>query len=85
MARSARTGSWGTYIHGLFDRPGFRRLWLNRLRERKSLPPLSLTVSEAVTARLASALDRWADHLRQHVNVDRIFGAMGVDKVPERG
>ena len=76
---------WGTYIHGLFDRPGFRRPWLNRLRERKGLPPLPLAVSEAVTARLASALDRWADHLWQHVDVGRIFAAVGVDKAPERG
>lgn len=76
---------WGTYIHGLFDSPGFRRLWLNRLRERKSLPPLPTAVSEGVTARLASALDHWADHLQQHVDVGRIFAAVGVGKVPERG
>jgi len=76
---------WGTYIHGVFDQPGFRRLWLNRLRERKGLPPLPTAVSEAVTARLASALDHWADHLQQHVDVGRIFATVGVGKVPERG
>lgn len=76
---------WGTYIHGLFDRPGFRRLWLNRLRERKGLPPLPLAVSEAVTARLASGLDRWADHLQQHVDVGRIFAAVGMGKASGKG
>lgn len=26
---------WGTYVHGVFDRPGFRRAFLNRLRARR--------------------------------------------------
>ena len=26
---------WGTYVHGVFDRPEFRRAWLNRVRGRK--------------------------------------------------
>jgi adenosylcobyric acid synthase len=64
---------WGTYIHGVFDRPGFRRLWLNRLRQRKGLPPLDVTVSEAATARLLSALDRWADHLQKHLDLAQTF------------
>ncbi len=70
---------WGTYIHGVFDRPGFRRLWLNRLRQRKSLPLLDTAVSEAVTTRLLSALDRWADHLQKHVNLSRVFAAIGLE------
>ena len=35
---------WGTYIHGVFDQPGFRRGWLNRIRERKGLPAIDLSV-----------------------------------------
>ncbi len=69
---------WGTYIHGVFDRPGFRRTWLNRLRQRKGLPPLDTAVSEAVTARLRSALDRWADHLEKHLDLARIFSVLGL-------
>jgi len=69
---------WGTYIHGIFDRPEFRRQWLNRLRQRKGLHPLDRSVSEAVTERLQSSLDRWADHLQKHVQVDRLFVAVGV-------
>jgi adenosylcobyric acid synthase len=68
---------WGTYIHGVFDRPSFRRLWLNQLRQRKGLPPLPTAVSEAVTARLVSALDRWADHLQKHLDVAPIFATLG--------
>ena len=69
---------WGTYIHGVFDQPGFRRQWLNRLRQRKGLHPLDQSVSDAVTARLGSSLDRWADHLQKHVQVDRLIETVGV-------
>ena len=70
---------WGTYIHGVFDQPGFRRQWLNRLRQRKGLQPLDPAVSEAVTTRLRSSLDRWADHLQKHVQLNRIFAAAGAE------
>jgi adenosylcobyric acid synthase len=59
---------WGTYIHGVFDEPGFRRAWLNRARMRKGLPPLDELVSKMVTVRSQGELDRWADHLSHHVD-----------------
>lgn len=59
--------TWGSYIHGLFDQPGFRRAWLNRVRHRKSLMPLDLNVSTRVSIRHHGELDRWADHLRAHL------------------
>ena len=68
---------WGTYIHGVFDQPGFRRSWLNRVRRRKGLEPLDAKVSEAVSTRLSNALDRWADHVHTHLNVDLIFSTLG--------
>ena len=60
---------WGTYIHGVFNETSFRRVWLNRARVRKGLPPLDLHVSKSVTVRLNSELDRWADHLSQNVDL----------------
>ena len=39
---------WGTYVHGLFDQPSFRRAWLNRLRVRKGLAAVSLEYSQRV-------------------------------------
>lgn len=60
---------WGTYIHGVFDEPGFRRAWLNRARVRKGLPPLDSHASKSVTSRLQGELDRWADHLSSHVDL----------------
>ena len=64
---------WGTSIHGLFDQPEFRRGWLNRARVRKGLPPISLLASELVTTQLRAELDRWADHVEQHVNMDTVY------------
>jgi adenosylcobyric acid synthase len=60
---------WGTYIHGVFDEPGFRRAWLNCARERKGLLPLGSHSSKSVTARLQGELDRWADHLSRNVDL----------------
>jgi adenosylcobyric acid synthase len=69
---------WGTYIHGVFDGPAFRRQWLNFVRGRKRLDSLDPAVSEAVSTRLGAALDRWADHLQQHLNVSAIFSALSL-------
>ncbi|MDH5586736.1 MAG: cobyric acid synthase [Nitrospirota bacterium] len=67
---------WGTYIHGVFDRPEFRRQWLNRVRVRKNLQPLEVEISQAVSSRLAQALDRWADHVEANVDLTPIFSAI---------
>ena len=67
---------WGTSIHGLFDQAGFRRGWLNRARGRKGLPFVSPRESELVTTQLGAELDRWADHLQQHLNMDLIYVAL---------
>jgi len=69
---------WGTYIHGVFDQPGFRRHWLNQLRWRKGLDPLPVTVSENVNRKLADAIDRWADHLERHLELAPIFDAVNL-------
>jgi adenosylcobyric acid synthase len=56
---------WGTYLHGVFDAPGFRRRTLNDLRKRRSwapLPPNSDSHS-------AKALDSLATLIRKHINL----------------
>lgn len=60
---------WGTYVHGVFDLPAFRRAWINRIRGRKSLNPLADGVSRGVSQSLGSQLDVWADHLQMHLNL----------------
>ncbi len=64
---------WGTYIHGVFDEPQFRRVWLNRARAWKGLPPLEIHTSLSVTARLRGELDRWTDHLSQFLDLSGLL------------
>ncbi len=60
---------WGTYVHGLFDQPDFRRAWLNRLRGRKGLPAVPFEASHRVNETRLKAMDRWADHVDQHLDL----------------
>jgi len=78
-AMSADGLVWGTYIHGVFDQPGFRRAWLNRIRQRKGLSAFDVSVSENVSRRLSTALDRWAEHMAQHVNVQHLLSHLGIN------
>lgn len=76
---------WGTYIHGVFDQPNFRRAWLNRIRRRKGWEILDLDVSESVSRRLDGELDRWADHVAQHLDLQPLFRWVGYDNaVPDK-
>lgn len=63
---------WGSYIHGLFDQPGYRRQWLNSIRRRKGLSEIARVQSEALMNRMEQEIDRWASHLLQHVDLERI-------------
>jgi len=54
----------GTYVHGLFDAPSFRRDFLNRLRIRRGWEPLA---ERTVPAREA-ALDSLAELVRNHLD-----------------
>ena len=60
---------WGTYIHGVFDLPEFRRAWVNRIRGRKVLQPLADAVSRHNSQSLDCQLDTWTDHLQLHLKV----------------
>ena len=78
-AMSADGLVWGTYIHGVFDQPEFRRLWLNRVRIRKNLPPLEVETSQAVSTRLDDALDRWADHVDTFINMKLLLASIDME------
>ena len=54
----------GTYVHGLFDAPGFRREFLNGLRLRRGWEPLA---EQTVPAR-GAALDSLAELVRNHLD-----------------
>ena len=73
---SGKGNCWGTYIHGIFDNDAFRRSVLNGLREKKGLQPLDSPVSYAAT--IDQGLNRLADLLRQHIDMDFIRRVLGL-------
>ncbi len=59
---------WGTYLHGLFENDGFRRTFLQELREPRPNPPA--TTPALTYHRFQEAqLDRLADLLRRHLDM----------------
>lgn len=63
---------WGTYLHGVFDAPAFRRQMLNSLRQRKGWAPVPVTSCNSTE----NALNRLAQLVRDHVDLaslDRIL------------
>jgi adenosylcobyric acid synthase len=70
LASSGRV--WGTYIHGLFDDDGFRHRFLDIARQACGLAPARSYA--CVMAERQSRIDRWADHLRQSLDIDLIRG-----------
>jgi adenosylcobyric acid synthase len=72
---------WGTYVHGLFDDDIFRHEFLDGVRERCALSPAREKLP--VTANRQARIDRWADHLRQSLNLEVIRGWIGATPVTE--
>ena len=66
---------WGTYLHGIFDQDEFRRWFLNDLRQQHGLPSLETALKRYG---LTSSLDRLADAVREHLDIARIYQAMGL-------
>jgi adenosylcobyric acid synthase len=71
-AVSADGRVWGTYLHGFFDNAAIRQPLLSRLRQRRGLG----TVADDAGADLESELDRLADHLQAHLDVERILALL---------
>ncbi|MGO4500724.1 cobyric acid synthase [Paenibacillus sp. 2RAB27] len=67
---------WGTYIHGILHNDDFRRAWLNQIRLHKGLSPIlqGLRYKE----RREAAFDRLADHVRAHLDMERVYEMMEV-------
>ena len=56
---------WGTYIHGVFDAPAFRRQFLNTLRKRRSWAPLRAEIR----ASNQGGLDSLAEIVRENLDL----------------
>lgn len=65
---------WGSYLHGVFDAPEFRRWWLDALRARKGLPPLADRPGQDLDA----ALDRLADVVRASLDMGAVYALLGL-------
>lgn len=61
---------WGTNIHGLFDNVGFRRRFLDDLREAKGL---QCPISACPDWSLERECDRWADLVRHHLDMPALY------------
>jgi adenosylcobyric acid synthase len=69
-ARSKSGRVMGTYLHGLFARDGFRRMFLKELG-------LTATARLNYEAEIDAILDRLADHLETHLDLDALLEFAG--------
>jgi len=60
---------WGTYLHGIFECPGFRRSWLNTLRAKRHWPLLAASTPEDKGARF----DILADAVRSSLDMSAVY------------
>ncbi len=65
---------WGTYLHGLFDADGFRRYFINRIRNRVGLDPLVSGIRYDVEP----SLQRLADTVRASLDLGLIYRELGL-------
>jgi adenosylcobyric acid synthase len=77
-AVAARGSVIGTSIHGAFDAPIFRRHFLNEMRTRKGLDPMSPVSSEVPRSVRDRAYDRFAQILRDNLDIDALAKLIGV-------
>jgi adenosylcobyric acid synthase len=59
---------WGSYLHGVFDNPGFRRHFVDGLRAARGWPPLRT----AAPADSDAEFDKLAAHVRGSLDMERI-------------
>ncbi|WP_243358175.1 cobyric acid synthase [Fundidesulfovibrio terrae] len=77
LAWGRHGAAWGTYLHGVFDQPGFRRWWLDSLRARKGLAPLAPSPQSSQDG-VEAALDRLAATVRASLDMDAVYALLGL-------
>ena len=63
---------YGTYLHGLFDRPETTRALVRALMRQKGLDPASVQALDMETYKQRQ-YDLLADGMRQSLNMDEIY------------
>lgn len=66
---------WATYLHGVFDDDAFRRAWLDHVRSDLGLSPQG---RQLVSHDLEKALDRLADVVREHSDMQTVYRSLGL-------
>jgi len=74
---------WGTYLHGIFADPDFRRSWLEGLFKNKGIPHPSSSPSKGEgrsegPSGLRDPYDAWANYLWKQLDIERIFKLAGI-------
>ncbi len=70
----------GTYVHGLFDNDVFRRALLDCMRTSRGLKPVGRVTAWDVDA----ALNRLADRVREHVDLQAMYKMLGITGIRRR-
>jgi adenosylcobyric acid synthase len=65
---------FGTYLHGIFDNPHFREMYLNRIRMEKGMPLHRKDENIA----MPDPFDALAEHMEQHIDVRRLLDICGL-------
>lgn len=69
---SRKGNVWGTYVHGIFDNDQFRRELINSLRKTRGLRESDRIID--FSQERDQALDRWAEVLRENLDMNYIAG-----------
>ncbi len=62
---------WGTYLHGIFDNGKWRRNWLNQIRSRRNLAPITNEVPDYASQR-EEIFDRLADSIAEYLDLSKL-------------
>lgn len=75
-AVAAQGQIFGTHLHGLFDNRTLLLQWINYLRKKKNLAPLT---ESSMPAQRDEKYDRLADQVRQHLDMSKLYAIMGLE------
>lgn len=70
--------AWGTYIHGIFDNDGFRRSFLETLKQRSGRKQIALSATFSYRQWKEEQYDRLAEHVRKNTDINRIYELIGL-------
>lgn len=73
---------WGTYLHGLFDADGFRRIFLNQLRNTRGLAPIEPQFYFHQSRQ--TAYDSLAEAVRANLDMASVYKIMKLPSPEDR-